>query len=156
MTVRTPYTPVALEILTAANFAKMPKGWVGFAKVTADQGSITTEASITSLTVTPVFEASRLYRCEVMCHVESTVTADRWRLRIKDAGTVIQDYRNPDTTASLSDTAHFVGYIDGGAAGSRTITVTLERTSGTGTLTTRAAATTPATLEVTDFGPSTA
>ena len=154
MPIRTPYTPVALEIATAANHAKMPKGTIGYAIVTADQTPITTEASLTSLTVTPVFEASRLYRCEAYVHASSDTTGDRWRLRIKDAGTTIQDFRNPDCTATLSDTGRVVGYINNGAAGARTITVTLERTAGTGTLTTKAAATTPATLEVTDIGPA--
>jgi hypothetical protein len=87
-------------------------------------------------------------------HVQSDTTNDRWRLRIKLDGTIVQDYRNPDCTANLSDTAMFAGYVVGGSAGSHTVTVTLERTTGSGTLSLQAAATTPATLIVEDIGPS--
>jgi hypothetical protein len=40
--VRTAYAPVAATVLTAANLAKLPGGWIGYNEVTANQTTITT------------------------------------------------------------------------------------------------------------------
>ena len=51
MAVRTAYAPVASTVLTAANLAKLPGGWIGDAQVTANQTGITTATDLTGLTV---------------------------------------------------------------------------------------------------------
>lgn len=153
MSTRTLYTPVASEVLTAANLRKFASGWVGDATVTANQTGITTEAAITGLATSPTIPSDRKIKVTVCCHVQSDTTGDRWRVRVKADGTTLQDFRNPDCTANLADTAQFTAFHTP-SAGTVAYTVTVERSSGTGTLTVAAAATTPATLLVEDIGPS--
>lgn len=53
------------DVLTAANYNKLPRSVVGYASVTAAQASIgTTYTDLTSLTVTWTATAGRLYRIE--------------------------------------------------------------------------------------------
>jgi hypothetical protein len=154
MTVRTPHSGVAGEVLTAANLAKYPKGWIGYTSTASDQGSITTETTLSGLSTSPTFGAFRAYRIAVVAHVKSATASDRWRMRIKVDGTTVQDFRKTDTVANVAETASFHAIVFAPSAGVAAITVTLELTSGTGALTMEATSTTPATITVEDIGPS--
>lgn len=154
MATRTPHTGVALEVFTAANLTKYPKGWLGYFAKTSDATGYTTEATITGLGGTITTGADRMLRFHLVTAVQSSQASDRWKLRLKVNGTTYQEFRNPSTAANLSDTGNLFAIADDLAAGSYTIIVTLERTAGSGTLTHACSTTNPAILIVEDIGPA--
>lgn len=153
MPVRTSWEVVFGEEATAAKVTKLPRGWLGEATVTSNQTGITTETAVTGLTASPTIPASRKIKVTVCLHIKSDTANDRWRVRVKADGTTLQDFRNPDTSANLSDTAQFTA-THTPSAGTIAYTVTVERTSGSGSLAVEAAATSPASLLIEDIGPS--
>ena len=52
-------TFVADELVTASKMNELPKGVLGYAQVTANQGSITTGSDLTGLSVTVTVPAGR-------------------------------------------------------------------------------------------------
>lgn len=93
MAVRTAYAPVAGAVLTAANLAKLPGGWIGYAETTTPQAGIGAATDLTSLTVTPTIGTGR--RIRISAQVAFTVAASATTyLRIADSvGTVFQTSR---------------------------------------------------------------
>ncbi len=155
MPVRTAYAPVAGEVLTATNVARLAGGWIGYAEQTGDQGAITTEVDLTSLTVTVTVGTGRRIRISARTLVVSTVANDIAALNIKEGAAQLQTGR----TGALSGTAVSVGIsadvILTPTAGAHTYKLAMARETGTGTLTNKAAATAPAFIAVEDLGPAT-
>lgn len=84
---RTAYagTAVAGDVYTAANHAKMPGGWIGYAETVAAQGGITTEVDLAGLSVTVTVGSNRRIR----------VTAD---ITLLPTGTTTQAYIKEGST----------------------------------------------------------
>ena len=159
MTSRSIYTPVASEVLTAANLKKLAAGWIGYATVTANQTGITTEVDLTNLTVTVTVPADRLIVVEAYGFRISSATADDIaNFRIKESTTQLAESRVDCGQPSAGNGGNF-GYVATApftpSAGSHAYKTTLSLAAGTGDLAFRAAADTPAWIRVIDIGSST-
>lgn len=154
MASRTAYvsTEVDGDILTAANFDKLPGGWIGYVEATANQTTITTEADLTSLSVTVTAGTTRRLRLTGKVNFTSTVANDGAKLRIKESSTVLNAADNATPTGA-GGVFIFASAVITPSAGSHTYKLTLART-GTGTLTMNASATEAAYLLIEDIGPA--
>jgi hypothetical protein len=159
MTVRTAYAGTALsgDVYTAANHARMPGGWIGYAEVTAPQLSVgTTEVDLTGLTVTVTVGASR--RVRVTGH----------GLLGANGGAVIPVGRIKEGTTELGRWAHhslagsgIYDMAEGAVvltptAGAHTYKMTLQDAgTGPGTITLQSSVLGPSFILVEDLGPAT-
>lgn len=140
----------ALELLVAA----LPLGILGYAEVTANQGSITTLADLTGLTATVTVGTDR--RIRVIGYIGAsvdTVSDTTATLHIRESSTTLQTARNRPVGNSRQAVLAAV-WVGAPSAGSHTYKLSLEREVGTGTLTMHAASTNPAFLLVEDIGPA--
>lgn len=153
MASRTPLATLnAGHVLTAANVNTLPRGEIAYVNVTSDQGSITTEADVTSLTITATLSASRRYRWTYRGEFLSTVADGAYTAKLTDgSNTQLRRATGPADTASQS---LGIVYEENGGGSSVTRKVRLERTTGTGTYTHGASATNPASLTLEDIGPA--
>jgi hypothetical protein len=152
MPVRTAYvgTEAVGDVLTKANFDKLPGGWIGYAEVTANQGSITAEVDLTSLTVTVTVNTTRRIKITGRCYMQNTGTAGGDILKIHEDGVQIMEAGLPGHT-----TAHVLHAeaVRTPSAGSHTYKLRGQATAGTATMV--ASATIPAFILVEDMGPAT-
>lgn len=133
----------------------MPWGALGFAQVTTTQGSITTvETDLTSLAVTVSVPANRRLKVTGDTAVVSTVSGDYADLRIKETTTQLNRCSMPLAVAGFGTTCHAEAIIAGPSSGSHTYKLALQRTVGTGSLTSSPSATDPAYIHVEDIGPN--
>ncbi len=130
-----------------------PWGIVGYKEVTANQGSITTLVDLTSLTITFTAAANRRYRIKGKIELSSTVGDGAFQLFITDS-TPTTYTRATGPIASTAGFTVFAETVESFAAGTITIKLRLERTSGTGTYTMGASATSPAFILIEDIGPN--
>jgi hypothetical protein len=166
MAVRTAYvgTQVAGDVLTAANFTKMPGGCIGYLQKMTDQNGITTEVDLVGLTgLTVTVGASRLIKTTATMLIEPRMgngsTPMYADLRCYDGATQLwQMLMTADPLNSWLRTHTLSGsFLHSLSAGSHTLKLTLQSWSGTGTgwdVSLRADPTRPATLIVEDVGPS--
>lgn len=148
----TTYINSNLELATdhASDIALLPKGKVGFAQVTAAQGTITTVVDLTSLTVTFTALASRYYRITgFVNNFTSSVTTDRADLIIADGSSV---QIAAATTSVSTPTALICFAVLQPGAGSKTYKLRAQRGAGTGNVSMNASATTPAFILIEDIG----
>jgi hypothetical protein len=151
MTIPGGYT--ALDVLTAADMNLLPAGEVGYASVTANQGSITTIADLTSLTATWTAVASRRYQITVFGQAVSSVAGDLAGLYITNgAGTQVQLTTWYLPSAGVSSVAVSAQVLLTGLSGSVTYKARMARVSGTGTIQFSASATAPGQFSVVDLG----
>lgn len=136
--------------LDGAKWAPPAPVTLGYAEVVAQQGSIVTETDLTSLTVTVTVAASRRLRISGYCAFFSTVAADSGRLSIKEGATLLQLGQDSVPGATQAITLNPTRIIIP-SAGSHTYKLTMQRTSGSGTLTMDAGATYPAFILVEDI-----
>jgi hypothetical protein len=126
-------------------------GTLGYAQVTATQGSITTEADLTSLTATVTVAAGRRIKITGVVLVQTTNTDTIAYLRIKESTTVLQIasqmFHLSTDVLALRATSVLTP-----SAGSHTYKLSLARQGGTGTLSMVAGATFPAFILVEDIG----
>jgi hypothetical protein len=87
--VRTAYAPVAATVLTAANLAKLPGGWIGYAEATASQNSISTITDLTSLSVTVTAGSSRRLLITVKGTVEQAAAEGGVTLYVRESSTTL-------------------------------------------------------------------
>lgn len=156
MAVRTAYAGAAVagEVLTAANVNRVPGGWIGYNEVTASQGSIgATEVALTTLTVTVTVGTSRRIRISAETMFATTVAQDVAELRIKEGTTVLQARPRKIMAASQSETIS-ASVVLTPSAGSHTYYLAAILASGSGTITSAASATQPASILVEDIGPA--
>lgn len=123
----------------------------GYAQVTANQGSITTETDLTSLTVTVTVNSGERIKITGHVRVASTSASDVPELHIKESTTVLALDRSAFTTASSLVTIHGEVILTP-SAGSHTYKLSMLRDSGSGTLTMSAGATFPAYILVEGIG----
>lgn len=127
-------------------------GTLGYAQVTANQGSITTEVDLTSLTATVTVPTGRRIRVTGAIDLESTVAADDLGGYIYEgAGLLVRFFHLSNSSANR-------GYRGEGSvvltpsAGAHTYKLRAGRIAGTGTLTMGASASNPAFILVEDIG----
>lgn len=152
MAVRTAYTPVAGEVLTAANLKRLPGGWIGYNEVTADQAGITAMTDLTGLSLAVTVAATRRVRVTVQCWVFSSVNGDSAQVSIREGSTQL----NTGTVQVSNVVATSVNFsaVLTPTTGAHTYKASLLRSSGTGSLTMQAGATFPAFIYVEDVGPA--
>ena len=139
------------EVVTALNAA--PRGTVGYAQVTANQAGITTIADITGVSVTWTAVAGRRYRISVKAMLISSVATDDANVWIRDSANVKYEafgVNCPSTTHGINASGSAI--VTGLGAGSKTFKLSVERATGTGTITAVAGADFPMYILVEDIG----
>jgi hypothetical protein len=160
MAVRTAYpgSQSVGDVLTSANFTKLPGGWIGYAEVTANQTGITTDTALTGLTVTVTVGTSRKIRITGVGVIERTVGDGQGIGYIKEGATKLGRWAQANQVTVAQGSGSVVSNpgstFTTPSAGSHTYFLTLERTTGTGTIQLDAAAGTPAYILVEDIGPA--
>jgi hypothetical protein len=143
----------SLEQQLAALREEMPKGILGYAKVTSSQGSITSQTDLTGATVTVHVPPRRLIKVEYHSPLRSTVAGDRILLRAYEDSTELGiagiHVHNASQTLMISGVA-----VSEPAAGSHTYKLTMQRASGSGTVSTEASSTNPMYIIISDAGPA--
>lgn len=156
MPVRTAYvaTEAVGDVLTKANFDKLPGGWIGYAEITSPQASITTVVDVTGLTVTVTANATRRLRVTAEIRIFSSVANDVCGVLITDASNVIQGEGHLVTVTNAVASVIHASVVLTPAAGSYTFKVRAQRSSGTGTVTVYGSATNKSYILVEDLGPA--
>jgi hypothetical protein len=156
MPVRTAYVGLqaAQDILTAANFSRLPGGWIGWEEVYADQTGITTDTALTGLSVTVTVNTNRRLKVSAQMIVEATVATDRIAGYIKQDGVVIANFIDDGDALATGGMMYSGWTVTAPAAGSHTFALSIARTTGTGTIGMLATLTNPASLLVEDIGPA--
>jgi hypothetical protein len=135
--------------------ADLPRGELAYAQVTSVQGSITSEADLTGLSVTVSVGEGRRIKITGSCIARSTATGDRVDFRIKEGTTELKpDTRELGTANDAGRSGLHAEVVLSPSAGSHTYKLTLARGDGTGTVSMVAAATAPAFILVEDIGPA--
>lgn len=155
MAVRTAYvgTQVPGDVLTGANFTKVPGGWIGYAEVTANQGSITTaQTDLTGLSVAVTVGANRRIRITGYIRAVPQNATTSVQLAIKEGATQLNACEQVAALAGngWTSTTEWVGVPSTGA---HTYKLAVTFASGT-TNSANASATAPAFILVEDIGPS--
>jgi hypothetical protein len=151
MPTRTPHTGVAGEVLTAANLAKYPKGWLGYASVTSNQSGIgSTPTDLTGLTVTVTVPANRLVRVSGYAQVFTASGVYAAVTMLEDGSQVGRVGRTLPGVGESTTVSAFTLVLP--TAGSHTYKLQGESSSSTFTL--EASSSLPAWILVEDIGPS--
>lgn len=125
-------------------------GTLGYAQITANQATISTEVDITSLTVTVTVAAGRRIRVSCFTELFGTVAGDQSQVNIyQDGSIVMQSIMRHAATGRL---CHPVSVVLTPSAGAHTYKLTALRASGTGTFTVNGSATAPAYVLAEDIG----
>lgn len=135
----------------------MPWGPVApVAQATAAQATITTVADLTSLSITFTAVANRRYKVTVKSIVQCTVSGASAILTLCDASNTILNtmYFTAPAANGIGDASFTHDTTTPSAAGSYTFKLRLALNSGTGSVSSFAAATAPAQLTVEDIGPN--
>ncbi len=122
---------------------------LGYAEVTASQGTITAEVDLTSLTVTATVGSSRRIQVTGSAYFTNTGAVGTDILKIHQDGVQIQERSQPASTAAHTVTTIAV---ETPSAGSHTWKLRAQATAGTAT--SNASATFPAFILVEDIGPA--
>lgn len=147
-----PHTFVAGETLTAVNMELLPKGRMASASVTANQGSITTETDLTSLSISWTAISAHYYLIIGQCLARSTVTTDTLVMFITDgSSTHVQQIQAGSTSQATVDVTLHGAVVLTGLSGSVTYKLRGSR-SGSGTMQMTAGATFPAYIVAVDLG----
>lgn len=154
MAVRTAWNPAVGDVITEANLEKLPGGWIGYAEVSANQASISTETDLTGLSVTVTVGDSRRIRITGRGIVSRTVADGVTLGQIKESTTVLGRWcqHSPSATTEFGNEMGFCVITP--SAGSHTYKLTLQRNTGTGTVTLNAGTGSEASITVEDIGPA--
>lgn len=153
---------VAGDILGAADMNLLPGGLEGggYAQITADQTTITTEADITSLTVTFTAVSSRRYRTSFVLDVSAQTSlpasGEYMRIHITDGSNTHKAEVTSAAPAAIDNRVTVYGsVVETGLSGSTTRKLRAERGDGSGdAMSVLAAAARPAYILVEDIGPA--
>jgi hypothetical protein len=128
-------------------------GWLLDLRKTAAQTGITSETTLTGLSGACTVNANRRVKVSFAGSVQISATDTAGIYRIKRDGTTINDYPVPSPATAGGPSQMGVSFFvpDTPTAGSHTYSVTLARTTGTGTL---AEFSNPGILLVEDIGPA--
>lgn len=157
MPTRTAFTPTATagQVLTAAQVKQIPGGWLGYTEVTANQAVSTgTETDLTGLSVTVTVGASRRIKVSAVGIMSRSVADGITLGRIKEGATELARFSQHAPSAVTEFDAGAGWAIVTPSAGSHTYKLTMQRFSGTGTVTLNAAVGSAAAILVEDIGPA--
>lgn len=129
-------------------------GTIGYAEVTANQGSITAEVDLTGLSVPVTVEPGRRIRITGQAKFSSDSAAgDGADLRIKEDTTLLNMGTDGLTVDAESQTIQAFA-VETPSPGDHTYKLSASRAFGDGTITMHAASTFPAFILVEDIGPA--
>ena len=119
---------------------------LGYKQVLSSQGGITTITNLTGLSVTVIVPAGRKIKITGQSRLNSTVNLDNMTLFIRESTTALnQADVNANSSTGVTDSVEVTLTP---SAGLHTYVLSLQRTLGTGTLTSNASATNPASIKV--------
>lgn len=147
MAVRTAYAPVAASVLTAANLAKLPGGWIGDASVTANQTGITAITDLTGLTVTVTVGTGRRIEVEGWFQASQVTASGAITFVIAEGATLLQ---TAQLNFGVGLTPMYIKCTLTPTSGAHTYK--LQAATSAGTLSLLASATQPAQIVVKDLG----
>lgn len=124
-----------------------PGGTLGYAQVTANQGTFTAITDLTGLTVTVTVAAGRRIKITGEAALGSSVSTDTMRLYIRETGTTLQFSYIPGGPATCLIECDLTP-----SAGVHTYNLSADRNAGSGNITMFAGATQPAFVKVEDIG----
>jgi hypothetical protein len=155
MATHTPWDGGTGDVITEARLGTWARGWLGYAKDTDGQSTISTETDITGLSVQVTVPADRLIKVTGYGIISVTQANTIFVGDIQQDGTTVGRWAqgNPDASTEFVPCSGFV-LLDGLDAGSYTFNLALERVTGSGTITLNADTTSPAYIVVEDLGPS--
>lgn len=149
--------PVDAIEWTAAEPSTTDVAWgeLGYAQVTANQTTITTEADLTSLTTTVTVGTDRKIKITGNGIFTRTVADGVTQFRIKEGTTTLQ-IANIRNASTAGETCQAICRLDDtvATAGSHTYKLTLALATGTGSVGLTASSTNPAFILVEDLGPA--
>lgn len=153
MASRTRHDFASGAILTSAQLDALPAGWLGYKLQTNALGGVTnSEATIPELQETVTWGAGRILRLAAEISVESTVALDEVRIRIV-RDTDVQLARDFGILLANKDQGHHVERLwETPSAGSGLFKVTVERVTGSGTITVQASSNLVGSLIIQDLG----
>lgn len=146
-----PFSPG--DIPTAADLNALPRGFLGYAQVTANQTGISSEVDLTGLSVTLTPAASRRIRISFQVAYNMVTTAGSAQTLIKEGSTVFTDVVMRIETVGVNATATGSVVITPSAA-SHTYKLTAAKASGGNTMNVGASSTRPGFILVEDLGPA--
>lgn len=152
---RTPWDATTGDVITATRLDGLPRGWLGRARVTAAQAIATgTETDLTGLALTVTVPADRCIRLSAAGLITRTVADGASIGRFKEGATELGRWAQsaPSAVAESDQAAGFVVLTP--TAGAHTYKLTLQRFSGTGSVSLSAGATNPAEFVIEDLGPA--
>lgn len=155
MAVRTAYvaTEAVGDVLTKANFDKLPGGWIGYVPMTADHTGITTQVDITGLTVTVTVNTSRRIRIYAEMSMQSSSVDDLWETHIYEDGVDVALREWRPTPANVAETA-IISTVRTPSAGSHTYKIRGGRGFGAAGTWVVNGTSKPAYILVEDIGPA--
>lgn len=138
--------------LTAAAYNDAAGGWIGYVEKTTDQGSVTVEVDVASMSTGPTVGTSRRIRVSAFARLSNTSAVGGCALLLYEGATLLQ---RSESFASVADgRIHcFPSVILTPSAGVHTYKLRVDAISA-GTVTLRADATYPCYLLVEDIGPA--
>jgi hypothetical protein len=146
---------VAGDVLTAANMNLLPGGVEGggYSQATSTQSGITSITDLTNLTVTFTAVAGRRYKATVYVHIaQGTAVDGSYQVILREGVTELTSLFSKNPTVNES-AGHCFAYVSNSSiSGSKTWKVSLQRDSGTASLSLAASATRPAYLLIEDIG----
>lgn len=156
MTVRTAYPALETsgDTLTVANFNRLPGGWIGRARSSADETGVTSITDLGGLSVAVTVNTSRQISVEGFVHrISSTVANDVGGLYVYEDGVqvgIAYVVLGPTVGASNGGSFGRVSVLLEPSAGAHTYKLRGARIDGSGSLAFR----TPSHIFVVDEGPS--
>jgi hypothetical protein len=155
--VRTAWTGAAVggELVSRADILSIPGGWLGHAQVAAAQAIATgTETDLTGLTLTVTVAASRRIKLSAAGLITRTVADGASIGRFKEGATELGRWAQSAPSA-ITESDQACGFVVlTPSAGAHTYKLTLQRFSGTGSVSLSAGATNPADFLIEDIGPA--
>lgn len=140
------------DVLTSANFSKLPGGWIGDTQITSSsQTGITAEVDVTGLSVTVTVNTNRRIKIWAYVPVNPSTSTTRGSIRIKESTTQLTRADFHANAAATMALAAMVTLTP--TAGSHTYKVAVAAPSGT--IDVSPSTTAPAIIYVSDEGPAT-
>jgi hypothetical protein len=148
---------ISVEDITGSQLPVLPQsvpvGQLGYAQVTASQGSITTQTDLIGLSVNVVVPSGRILKISAQTLMNSTVADDVLGVEIMEGATRLAALRDNPSVANQNIEVSGSAIVSP-SAGAHTYKLQALRFAGTGTVTMVAAADAPAYILVEDITPT--
>lgn len=125
---------------------------LGYAEVTSDQATITSEVDLTGLTTTVDVGTDRMIKITGMVHIRGTSVENVGTLRIKESTTVLNAAQSFWTRTNADGELIAMAIVNSPSAGSHTYKLSLQMPTGSGSIDMKASSTLIAFILVEDIG----